>query len=95
MILNFEQYFPTRRLQGNANIATGIADLQLLLHQLQLTDCLGNVQFDMSLARGLDYYTGLIYEAVLKEAPAEAATPTKQKKKANQEEDEQVAISHT
>jgi len=80
------------RLQGNANIATGIADLQLLLHQLQLSDCLGNVQFDMSLARGLDYYTGLIYEAVLKEAPAEAATPTKQKKKANQEEDEQGTV---
>ena len=24
------------------------------------------VSFDLSLARGLDYYTGLIYEAVLK-----------------------------
>lgn len=27
--------------------------------------CLDNVLFDFSLARGLDYYTGLIYEAVL------------------------------
>lgn len=27
---------------------------------------LSQVLFDMSLARGLDYYTGVIYEAVLK-----------------------------
>ena len=27
--------------------------------------CLLQVSFDLSLARGLDYYTGLIYEAVL------------------------------
>ena len=27
--------------------------------------CLGDIIFDFSLARGLDYYTGLIYEAVL------------------------------
>ncbi len=26
---------------------------------------LGPVSFDLSLARGLDYYTGVIYEAVL------------------------------
>ena len=29
---------------------------------------LGNISFDLSLARGLDYYTGLIYEVVLKES---------------------------
>jgi len=28
-------------------------------------NCLNNVIFDLSLARGLDYYTGNIYEAVL------------------------------
>ena len=28
--------------------------------------CMFQVSFDMSLARGLDYYTGVIYEAVLK-----------------------------
>jgi len=27
--------------------------------------CLDNISFDFSLARGLDYYTGLIYECVL------------------------------
>lgn len=29
------------------------------------------VCFDLSLARGLDYYTGVIYEAVLTSLPAE------------------------
>lgn len=27
--------------------------------------CIDHIVFDFSLARGLDYYTGLIYEAVL------------------------------
>jgi len=27
--------------------------------------CLDKISFDLSLARGLDYYTGLIFEAVL------------------------------
>lgn len=31
----------------------------------QAFNALGPVSFDLSLARGLDYYTGVIYEAVL------------------------------
>lgn len=35
--------------------------------------------FDLSLARGLDYYTGVIYEAVLSQTvPAPVPTPTEQ-----------------
>lgn len=30
------------------------------------------ISFDLSLARGLDYYTGVIYEAVLLQTPAQA-----------------------
>ena len=37
------------------------------------------VVFDLSLARGLDYYTGVIYEAVLTQSgPAPAAAPQEQ-----------------
>jgi len=32
---------------------------------LEALNCLDSFSFDFSLARGLDYYTGLIYEAVL------------------------------
>ena len=36
-----------------------------ILHRYcELYDCGENVSFDLSLARGLDYYTGVIYEAV-------------------------------
>lgn len=35
--------------------------------------------FDLSLARGLDYYTGVIYEAVLSQTvPAPVSTPAEQ-----------------
>ena len=34
-------------------------------------DRIGKVSFDLSLARGLDYYTGLIYEIVLTDKTTE------------------------
>jgi len=43
----------------------GLEDMKLLLRYCDLYDCGENVSFDLSLARGLDYYTGVIYEAVL------------------------------
>ena len=36
-----------------------------VLRYCDLYNCLDVVSFDLSLARGLDYYTGIIYEAVL------------------------------
>jgi len=41
------------------------AELQALFDFLQAFGCLDRITFDLSLARGLDYYTGVIYEAVL------------------------------
>jgi len=40
-------------------------DLELLFNYLKSLNCLNNISFDLSLARGLDYYTGVIYEAML------------------------------
>jgi ATP phosphoribosyltransferase regulatory subunit HisZ len=37
----------------------------LLFDCLEALGALGPISFDWSLARGLDYYTGVIYEAVL------------------------------
>jgi histidyl-tRNA synthetase len=42
-----------------------IKEMELLFTYLENMKCLDNLSFDFSLARGLDYYTGLIYEAVL------------------------------
>ena len=52
-------------LGGNKSAAKGLEDMRLLLQYCQLYRCGEVVSFDLSLARGLDYYTGVIYEAVL------------------------------
>jgi histidyl-tRNA synthetase len=44
-----------------------IEEMSLLFDYLEALNCIDNISFDFSLARGLDYYTGLIYEAVLTE----------------------------
>uniref|UniRef100_A0AAG5DH22 histidine--tRNA ligase n=1 Tax=Anopheles atroparvus TaxID=41427 RepID=A0AAG5DH22_ANOAO len=43
----------------------GLEDMRLLLQYCQILQVADRVSFDLSLARGLDYYTGVIYEAVL------------------------------
>lgn len=42
-----------------------IKEMEILFTYLEKMDALDKLSFDFSLARGLDYYTGLIYEAVL------------------------------
>ena len=42
-----------------------LADLKLLFGYLSAMGSIQHISFDLSLARGLDYYTGVIYEAVL------------------------------
>jgi histidyl-tRNA synthetase len=44
-----------------------IKEMELLFTYLDAMGVIDNILFDFSLARGLDYYTGLIYEAVLME----------------------------
>ena len=39
--------------------------METLFTYLKNMNALKNVSFDLSLARGLDYYTGVIYEAIL------------------------------
>lgn len=51
---------------ANAGSMSALKDLDLLFHYLQSAKCLHRISFDLSLARGLDYYTGVIYEAVFK-----------------------------
>lgn len=56
-------------LEGNLgkskSAVKGLEDMRLLLRYCDLYDCGNVVNFDLSLARGLDYYTGVIYEAIL------------------------------
>ena len=58
--------FRQRALFGTHAAANqALNDLQLLFEYLDAMGSLQHVSFDLSLARGLDYYTGVIYEAIL------------------------------
>ena len=52
-------------LAKQASAMQGLDAIELLLKYCGIYKVLDNVRFDTSLARGLDYYTGVIYEAVL------------------------------
>ncbi|EGP88236.1 unnamed protein product [Zymoseptoria tritici ST99CH_1A5] len=52
------------KLAANASASAGLADMALLFEYLQPWGVMPNISFDMSLARGLDYYTGVIYEVI-------------------------------
>ena len=51
-------------LSSNESAKAGLADMDLLFTYLQSFDVLERISLDMSLARGLDYYTGVIYEVI-------------------------------
>ncbi|PSR82483.1 putative histidyl-tRNA synthetase [Coniella lustricola] len=51
-------------LSQNEYIKAGIDDMSLLYSYLRAFDVCDHVSFDLSLARGLDYYTGVIFEVV-------------------------------
>ena len=52
-------------MMNNKRAREGIDEMETLLNFCRLYQCDQNVSFDLSLARGLDYYTGVIYEAVM------------------------------
>lgn len=59
-LLNDEQ------LQKVPEANKSLNEMKLLFKYCEIQDIEHEIIFDLSLARGLDYYTGLIYEAVLK-----------------------------
>lgn len=66
-VLQLLKELPEFSMHAKAKVA--FAELDLLFRYLDAMKCLHLIHFDLSLARGLDYYTGVIYEAVLTEAP--------------------------
>lgn len=61
-----EQLLQDEMLVGQCKSARdGLEALRLFLKYCTLYGLQDQVSFDLSLARGLDYYTGVIYEAVL------------------------------
>ncbi|XP_012875917.1 PREDICTED: probable histidine--tRNA ligase, mitochondrial isoform X1 [Dipodomys ordii] len=67
-----EEMFQDPRLSQSKQALEGLRDLKLLFEYLTLFGIAEKISFDLSLARGLDYYTGVIYEAVLLKPAAQA-----------------------
>ncbi|XP_061858676.1 histidine--tRNA ligase, cytoplasmic-like [Colius striatus] len=74
-----ERLLQDPKLSQNKQAKEGLGDMKLLFEYLSLFGIGGQVSFDLSLARGLDYYTGVIFEAVLvqqEKGPGEEAAGT-------------------
>lgn len=52
------------KLMTNEDVKKGVEEMELLSRYLNAYDISSYVSFDLALARGLDYYTGLIYEVI-------------------------------
>ncbi|GAA5899439.1 hypothetical protein JCM8208_001646 [Rhodotorula glutinis] len=85
-----EQLKQDERLTANKTALEGLKDMELLYKYLDIYGVTKRISFDLSLARGLDYYTGVIYEAVTEGsappapvAPSPEAVPTAAQKKAD------------
>lgn len=71
-----------KTLMANESAKTGIEEIDTMAGYLQAFKVDHFISFDMSLARGLDYYTGVIYEAVTAQsAPPAGADEKKEKAK--------------
>ena len=64
-------------LKENQSMVKGMEDMELLFTYLEAFGVLDKVEFNLSLARGLDYYTGVIFEVVTE---GSAPSPTSSKK---------------
>ncbi|CAH7666347.1 hypothetical protein BY996DRAFT_4563269, partial [Phakopsora pachyrhizi] len=68
-----ENLLNNQDLTSNQIAKEGLEDMKLLFQYSEVFGILPWISFDLSLARGLDYYTGLTYKAVVKGS----APPTK------------------
>lgn len=73
------------RVMGNQNLVKGLEDMELLFEYLEAFGVLDKIDFNLSLARGLDYYTGVIYEVVTEGSAPSTTTGQKLQKTAKKE----------
>lgn len=66
------------KVAANEDVKAGIDDMTLLLTYLEAYDIADKVSFDLSLARGLDYYTGVIFEVVTPLSDVKDVTTTEE-----------------
>ncbi|KAF9078693.1 hypothetical protein BDP27DRAFT_1310025 [Rhodocollybia butyracea] len=73
-----EKLFADPKLSADSSAKQGLEEMGLLFTYLAAYNVIAKISFDMSLARGLDYYTGIIYEAIVEASapPGFKANPT-------------------
>lgn len=64
----------SEELSSDADAKLGLDELKVLYKYAKLMQIDRHLKFDLSLARGLDYYTGLIYEAVVDSTEVEVGS---------------------
>ncbi|KAI1457315.1 histidyl-tRNA synthetase [Annulohypoxylon moriforme] len=74
-------------LSANEEIKAGLADMELLTSYSKELKTFDSVSFDLSLARGLDYYTGLIFEVIQKPQGAKDKDGTRYPEKSSKNAD--------
>jgi histidyl-tRNA synthetase len=77
-----EQLQADETLKADQSASKGLEEMGLLMDYLSAFGVLCNCSFDLSLARGLDYYTGVIYEVVTEGSapPPQSDTPANKPK---------------
>lgn len=80
-------------LTANKSAKEGLDEIETMLGYLEAFDVAKYISFDMSLARGLDYYTGVIYEAVTEQSapPTDAAAKKEKSKKSKKNADDDAS----
>lgn len=73
------------KVTGNESVVAGLEDMELLFEYLEAFGVLDKVEFNLSLARGLDYYTGVIFEVVTEGSAPSRTTGQKIHKAAKKE----------
>ena len=77
-----EELKKDERVMANGSLSKGLEDMELLFSYLEAFGVLDQVEFNLSLARGLDYYTGVIFEVVTEGSAPPSATSQKVQKSA-------------
>ncbi|MCJ1226064.1 Cytoplasmic and mitochondrial histidine tRNA synthetase [Toensbergia leucococca] len=72
-------------LKANKSMTKGIEDMDLLFTYLDAFGVLDKIEFNLSLARGLDYYTGVIFEVVTEGSTPSSTTGQKVQRTAKRE----------
>lgn len=73
------------KLKENKSMMKGMEDMDLLFTYLDAFGVLDKTEFNLSLARGLDYYTGLIFEVVTEGSAPPSAPEQKPPRAAKKE----------